>query len=118
VGSRPATAVKFGTLFDGQRRVVDVAFHVGTALEAHGLAVYGTEDFAEHNYSVARNSSYNIATLTDDNLGSSNVTLNLAIDPEFAPADDLDVFACDPQVIAEYHSGPIGHDASPKSDAV
>src|SRR5262245_58134753 len=109
----PASAVELGARLDGQRLVLDVAFHVRRGHQGDDIAVDGAEDLAQHDHALADDSAFHLTPLTDHNLVAGHIAFELAIDLEPALADNFHAAACKLQVTADYHLGLTEHGEVP-----
>src|SRR5262245_1916947 len=99
---RPAAAsIELSALLDGERHVVDVAFHAGGRLQRDGHAADDAGNLATHDHALGGDSAGNLALLADDDFGAGHVALDLAVDLQCALADDLEALADDLQVVAD-----------------
>src|SRR6188474_3446665 len=95
-----AAAVELGPLLDGERHVVDVAFHTGGGLQRHRHAADDAGDLAAHDHALGGDGARHLALLADDDLGAGYVALDLAVDLQRALADDLQALADDLEIVA------------------
>jgi hypothetical protein len=83
--------------------------------EGDPLAADAAHDPAEHNHSVSSDNTPDLASLTDNNLRAGHIAFKLAIDLDFALANNRHALARKLQVIFDYHSALIRHDDYPSS---
>jgi len=96
-----AMAVEVSTLLDRERQVMDVGFDVTGGLQGNRLSADDTQDCAAHDHLLARDHPRNLPLLTDDDLGRLNVTLDIAIDLQHAPANDLEPLANNHEIVTD-----------------
>ena len=97
----PAASVELGALLDGKRHVVDVAFDTRRGLQRHGHGANNPGDASADDHPLSRDRTCHLALLADDQLGTSHVAFDLAVDLQRAPADDLEPLADDLEVVAD-----------------
>ena len=81
-------AVEVRALFDREGHVMDIGFDVTGGLQGNRLRADDTQDCATHDHLLTRDHPRHPPLLTDEDLGRLNVTLNVAIDLQHAPAND------------------------------
>src|SRR5690606_6849218 len=65
--------------FDGQRLMIDVALNVALRLQHHAATADRAHDLTAHHDLVCNNAARNTGPLTDDDMGSVYVPLNVAV---------------------------------------
>src|SRR5262249_45697965 len=103
--SSPASAVELGTLLDGKRHVMDVAFHVRRGLQGHRSPTNDTGDGAAHNHPLSRDGAGHFPHLADDDFGAPDVSFDLPINLQRSLADDLETLADDLEIVADHRLG-------------
>jgi hypothetical protein len=93
-------AVEVRALLDRERHVMHVGLDVTGRLQGNRLRADDAQDCATHNHLLAGDHSRHSPLLADEDLGRLNVTLNVAIDLQRAPADDPEPLANDLEVVA------------------
>jgi hypothetical protein len=92
--------VEVSTLLDREGQVMDVGFDVTGGLQGDRLSTDDAQDRAAHDHLLACDHPRNLPLLTDDDLGRLNVTLDVAIDLQHAPANDLESLPNNHEIVA------------------
>jgi hypothetical protein len=92
-------AVEVSTLLDREGQVMDVGFDVTGGLQGDRLSTDDAQDCAAHDHLLACDHPSNLPLLTDDDLGRLNVTLDVAIDLQHAPTNDLEPLANNHEIV-------------------
>jgi hypothetical protein len=94
-------AMEVRALFDREGHVMHIGFDVTGGLQCDRLSADDAQNGAAHDHLLARDHSGHLPLLTDEDLGRLNVTLNIPIDLQRAPANDPEPPADDLEVIPD-----------------
>ena len=91
----PAMAVEVRALFDREGHVMDIGFDVTGGLQGNRLRADDTQDCATHDHLLTRDHPRHPPLLTDEDLGRLDITLDVAINLQRPPANDLKIVTYD-----------------------
>ena len=95
----PAMAVEVRALFDREGHVMDIGFDVTGGLQGNRLRADDTQDCATHDHLLTRDHPRHPPLLTDEDLGRLDITLDVAINLQRPPANDLESLANDLKIV-------------------
>ena len=87
--------VKVRALFDRERHVMDIGFDVTGGLQGNRLRADDTQDCAAHDHLLACDHPCHPSLLTNEDLGGLNIALDVAINLQRPPANDLEIVTYD-----------------------
>jgi len=91
--------VEVRALFDGERHVMNIGFDVTGGLKGNRARADDAQDCAAHDHLLACDHPCHPPLLTNEDLGRLNIALDVAINLQRAPADDLEPLANDLEIV-------------------
>ncbi len=96
-----AASLEHRALLDGKGHVVDIALHPGGGLQGHFSGADHPGNGTPYHHFLPHHHATDLALLADDDFDRLDIALDLAVDLQDAPPDDLETLADDLQVIAD-----------------